>query len=702
MIPPCPGRVFAASLLLGLTLGNAGADAVLESRTLRFEDGPRLRWSRTYTAALGELTGPVTQGGRIYLGVGPVVEALGEDGRLQARYDLPGEVVSLDAGGGTLRVSTRGDGYVERFTLLDPSDGGGVQERVVFPPDPEVTGWLARAAALVPQADLARVAAEDPLNPFLALREARLAARRGDTDASLSAVRRSLGGDLPFPAWVGLAAGLDAAGFPAAANLALDRARRDAAARGIDPEVSVSRAALFAYGNPSGYVGTLLAQERLGRAEAWLRYLRELHPRFEGGPALYARYAALLDAQGRGGEAEDWRQFARTLRAGTLYNLGEDGPRLVREAARLATFALLVALAAAWLTLSLRVRSAQREDTRPLGGRRTAWLRHPLSRLRRTTVTYAGVGERLVFVALVAGLVVSLAGWQWANTTAARLRAPALSIGTYGGGWSGARLDDLGLRSVPDTALLTGLAAQLDGDDGVARARYARAPGDACALNNLGVIAQTRGDLPQARENYRAAFAARPDLAAAAYNLGLPPSTPGTVFQRTYRPGEPRLCYPGDRSLARAVNGDLSVTLARDLRRPLAALTPGEGQSAALGWAVLLTLAGGLGLTLLLLVPRPPGVARLGRPAAYRVAALLLPGTGFLEGAWGGVLLLAWAATLTALAPLLGVTRAPALLDPTRPGVRTALLLLLGTTYALNLAAFITAEVRHARKKGQD
>ncbi|EYB69511.1 hypothetical protein DEIPH_ctg004orf0009 [Deinococcus phoenicis] len=687
---------------LAALLGTAGADAVLEGRTLRYEDGANLRWSRSYPAALGDLTGPVTLGKTTYLGVGPVVYALGGAGTLQARYDLPGAVTSLDATGGTLRVSTRGEGYTERFTLGDPQGGGRVQERVVFPPDPEVTGWLARAASLVPPEDLARAAREDPLNPFLTLREAQQAGRGGDRYAALNALRRTLGNDLPFPVWVQLAAALDAGGFPAAADLALDRARRDAAARGYDPEVSVSREALFAYGNPSGYVGTLLDQGRLGRAEAWMRYLRDLHPRFEGGGALYLRYAQLLDTQGRSGEAEEWRQFARGLRAGTLYNLGPEAPRRVRDAMRLVTLALLLALGAALLAMTVRAWRVQGEDTRPLGGRWAAWLRHPLARMRRAAVLYAPVGERLGLVALAAGLVVSVVGWQWANTTAARLAAPALNIGTYGGGWYAARLDDLDLRPTPDTALLAGLAAQLDGDDSAARDRYARAPGDACALNNLGVIAQERGDAPQAREQYRAALAARPDLTAAAYNLGLNPGTPGSAFQRSYRPGEPRLCYPDDRSLARAVNGDLSVTLARDLRDPLAALTPAAGPgvqtgSVRLGWAFLGALALLTLLALSLLIPRPASAARQGRPAGYRLAALLLPGTALLEGAWGGVLLLAWAAALAGLAPLAGLTRFGTPLDPTQPGTRTALLTLLAVTYALNTAAFIGAELRRTR-----
>jgi tetratricopeptide (TPR) repeat protein len=697
-------RQFRALILPALVLlGGAGADAVLEGRTLRYEDGASLRWSRSYPAALGELIGPVRLGDTLYLGVGPVVYALAENGALRARYDLPGPVTSLDASGGTLRASTRGDGYVERFTLSSPRDGGRVQERVVFPPDPDVTGWLGRAARLVPDEALAQAVREDPLNPFLALREARQAGN--DRYAALGAVRRALGGDLPFPAWVQLAAALDTQGFPAAADLALDRARRDAALRGYDPEIRVSREALGAYGNPSGYVGTLLDQNRLGRAEAWMRYLRELHPRFEGGGALYARYADVLEVQGRGGEAEEWRQFARSLRAGTLYNLGPQGAERVRGALRLLTLALGLALGAALLTLTARAWRVQGEDTRPCGGRWRSWLRRPVFRARRVAVLYARWGERLGLAALAAGLVVSVAGWSWANMTAARLQAPALNIGTYGGGWSAARLGDLGLLATSDTALLGGLAAQLDGDASAARARYVRLPGDACALNNLAVIAQKSGDAVQARRGYRAALAARPDLSAAAYNLGLSPGTPGAAFQRRERPGEPRLCYPDDRSLARAVTGDLSATLARLLRDPLTALprTPqaaaSAGQSVRLGWAFLgtLTLLGLLALSLL--IPRPASAARQGRPAAYRLAALLLPGAALLEGAWGGVLLLAWGGALAALTPLTGLTRFATPFDPAAPGTRAALLTLLAVTYVLNTAAFIYAELRRARRR---
>ena len=692
------GAALLASGLLTLGL-NAQAGAVLEDRTLRAEDGPRLLWSRTFPASLGSLTDPLEVGTTVYLGVGPVVYAFGPGGVMQGRADLPGSVTSLDASGGVVRVTTQLGSVNERFTL--DSAGGllTVQERVTFPPDPEVTGWLARAADSVPPADLERAAAQDPLNPFLALRQAQAA--RGDDYAALSAVRRALNVTMPFPAWVQLAARLDGAGFPSAADLALDRARRDAAARGLDPDVPISRAALGAYGNPSGYVGTLLEQNRLARAATWMTYLRDLHPRFQGGAALYTRYARILDEQGREGEAEEWRQFTRSLSSGTLYNLGPEGLDRVRGAARLAALALLLTLAAALLTLAARAWPAQWEDTRALGGRYRSWLRHPLSRARRVFVGYTSPSERLMLTLLGAALLGALGGLHWAAHAGAAQQSPALSSGTYGGGWGNAQLADLTLRPGPDSALLTGLAAQLDGEDSVARNLYTRALPDACARNNLGVIAQARGDEPQARDLYRAALSARPDLSAAAFNLGLNPGAASLEFQRTNRPGEPRLCYPDQRSVTRAVTGDLSVTLRAALSSPAALLTdPSVGSRVALGLlgsAVLTAL-----LALSLLLPRTPLPPRLSRPAGFRLLALLLPGSSLIDSPWGGVLLLAWGGAAAGLAPATGLTSFPTLPELTRSGAQTALTGLLILTYVVNTLAFVAAEVRHARRLRRD
>ncbi|WP_254843285.1 hypothetical protein [Deinococcus marmoris] len=692
------------ALLLGLVwAGPAQAAPVLEGRTLRYEDGPKLVWQRSFPAALGDLSGPLEVGGVTYLGVGPEVYAYTARGRVLGRADLPGPVSSLDASGGVVRVTTGGNGYAERFTLAAGPSGPSVQERVVFPPDPAVTGWLLRAAQAVPEAGVQAAANDDPTNPFLLLRLAGQRRAAGDSYAALSTVRRALGTALPFPAWVQLAARLDTAGYPAAADLALDRARRDAAGRGLDPDIPVSRAALGAYGNPSAYLGTLLTQNRLARAESWMAYLRELHPRFEGGPALYARYAGILETQGRAGEAEEWRQFSRSLRAGTLYNLGPNGLGSVRDAARLSTLALALSLLAAALVLLVRAWRAQGQATRPLGGRFLAWLRRPLARARFVSVAYASLSERFLLTLLLAGLLASLGGWQWANQAGAALRSPALTTGTYGGSWGNAGLGDLNLRPGPDSALLIGLASQLDGDDSAARQTYTAALPDACALNNLGVISQARGDEAQAREQYRAALSARPDLGAAAFNLGLNPGSPDASFQRTYRPGQPRLCYPDGRSLTRAVTGDLSVTLRGALLDPAQVLSAAPGRSPRLGWALLGTALLGALLLLSLLLPRAAQTAAQARPLLVRALTVVLPGTGLMNSPWGGMLLLAWAAVLAALAPRLGLVTFPDLpllaSGTVQTGLQTGLIAVLAVIYVLNTIILLTAEVRQVRQQ---
>ncbi|GAA5437804.1 hypothetical protein M8445_05335 [Deinococcus aquaticus] len=686
-------------LTAGLT-GTAQGTAVLEDRTLRSENGAQLLWSRSYPDALGSLSGPLEVGETVYLGVGPVVFAYSSaTGTPLGRADLPGLVTSLDASGGVVRVTTQLSGVNERFTLSGETGTLSVQERVVFPPDATVTGWLARAADSVLPADVQAAAAQDPLNPFLALRQAQ--ASPGDPYAALSAVRRALNVSVPFPAWVQLAARLDGAGFPSAADLALDRARRDAAARGVDPDIPISRSALGAFGNPSGYVGTLLEQNRLARADIWMTYLRELHPRFQGGPALYARYAQILEQQGREGEAEEWRQFTRSLRGGTLYNLGPEGLNSVRGAARLTAAALLLTLLAALLTVAARAWPAQREDTRALGGRYRSWLRHPLSRARRVFVAYASPGERLLLTLLGAALVGAVGGVQWASQVSVQLQSPALSSGTYGGGWWNAQLANLTLRPGPDAALLSGLAAQLDGDNSLARTLYTQALPDACARNNLGVIAQVRGDEPQARELYRAALSDNPDLSAAAFNLGLNPGLASLEFQRTNRPGEPRLCYPDQRSVTRAVTGDLSVTLRAALSDPAGLLgNPAVGTrvSAALLASAALTAL----LALALLLPRTVTPLRRSRPPGFRLLALALPGAGVLDSPWGGMLLLSWGSVMAALAPATGLVFFPNLPFLEQAGSQAALLSALILTYVLNTLTFVTAEVRHARRVRRD
>ncbi|WP_407540622.1 hypothetical protein Q0M94_04270 [Deinococcus radiomollis] len=689
-------------LLSAFSLSLAGpvyADASLEGRTLSYQnDAGATTWSRSYPPELGVLSGPLNQNGLSWLAVGPALYAYAPNGEQRVRLDFPAEISALDGGGGTLQA-TAGFGSVRQtFTVNDMR----IQGRVVLPPDAGVTGWLARAAAAVPQAGLAQAAQQDPANPFLELRLARLAQAQNDRYGAVSATQRAVSAEVPFAASVQLASQLETAGYPAAADLALDRAARDWAARGYDPALVVSQEALRAYGDPLTELNVLLAQNKLRRADAWIRYLRLVSPRFEGYPDTYARYARILDTQDRGGEADEWRQFSRNLSAGTLYNLGPGSLLILQEAARVLTLALLLAILAALLGYAAHYRAVQGADLAALGGRWGGWLRHPLSRARRITLAYAGFGEKLVLAALLLGLLLSLSAWVWTGRVNGRLLDPALSAGTYGGAWFYDGLDRLSLGGSPaDIALIRGLASQLDGDTSAARQTYASAgatPG-ACIQNNLGVLSALGGDSAQAKGSYRQALAQDPGQVPASYNLGLHPQSPETGFQESFRSTQPRLCYPDQQALIQALDtppGASALGLLRDPWTALNNLPSGLPRPLQWVWVGLLLLFTAVSL-LWLLVPRLPGGLVAGRPPLYRVTALLLPGSALLEGAWGSVLLLGWSTTLAVLAGHLRLISAGSLLGTGGTGLATFLLVALAGIYALNILVFVLDELRTVR-----
>lgn len=683
----------ALSLLLALG-GLTQAAAVLDGRSLTFEEGGKTLTALTYPAALGDLSGPVTQGETTWLGVGPSLYGFDASGLATTRLDFPDMLSGLDASGGVLRVTAGPSGVQDTYSVVN----GQIQERVVLVPDKAVTGWLRRAATLMPDAQVEQAASQDPTNPFLALRRAALALQRGDRFTALSETQRAASLPLAFPASLQLAAQMETLNSPAAANLLLSRAARDYAARGYDPALPVSRAALGAYGDPLGELERLLSQNKLERADVWIRYLRQTSPRFEGALSLYTRYAALLDTQNRSGEAEEWRAFARTLSAGTLYNLGADAALTLRDAARVSAFVLLLSLLAAYLTLAARAWRVQGQDTADLGGRWGSWLRRPLSRLRRSVVAYGGFGEKLVLLSLLSALLLSLSAWTWAARAETRLQAPALNIGTYGGAWFYGGLEELGLTPSRDTALLRGLSSQLDGDGTAARSSYEGGSSPLpCAQNNLGVLAENRDDTAQARELWRASLSAAPDLLAPAYNLGLQPSAPEAAFQNEYRTS-PRLCYPDQRSLVRALGGSLAGQLRALILNPWSALmaTPTQLSTPLQAlWVTLLLLVYALGVVWLL-TPSPDPAGRAGRPALFRLLALLLPGSALLDGAWGAALLLGWAAAISNLLTARGWLSLPYLPGPLSAG---GVLIFLAVLYVLNTLGLSLQEIGGLRAR---
>lgn len=722
-------HILLAAGLLGAPL--AGAQSSLDDRTLTVGGSVR-----RYPPGLGPLVGPLVRGDTTWLAVGPQLYGYDPRGRVRARLDLPADAADLDDSSGSLRVTVRYGALPETFTVsnADTGLGAALAERAVFPPllspdppaDPKAepvpnpaTNWLWRAATgganfdplrpsdpAAAQRFFAAKVRDDPSNRVAQALLALSADRAGDHAAAVAAAGAATAGNsgvnavAPFFVLVQVARVLDSAGRPVSADLALKAARLDWARRDYDPALPVSQAALRAYGDPLGYVLTLFGSGNSRRLDAWMAYLRDVSPRFGGYRGVYERYARRLDLQDRAGEAAEWRRFSKELDAGSLYNLGEAGLLAARDVARWATFALALALLAAALALGALAWPLQGADLAPLGGRWRSWLLHPLSRARRILLAYARFGEKLTLVAMLATLLITLSAWTWAVRTQERASAPVLNTGTYGGAWFYDGLDNLGLDNGVEARLLRGLAAQLGGDPAAARDQYLAGPPDACVLNNLGVLAQNRGDDLGARQNYRAALARDPSLLAPAYNLNLNPGGFEANFQRQFRSG-PRLCYPDLRATYRAADGRLGGEVTQIIRDPFAYLTrlpTGLPRPVQWLWVAALLLVCFVS-ALWLLVPRPPSARGAPHPWPYRVLGVLLPGTALLDGAWGLVLLLAWSAAGVGLLAGVGWLRFPYLANLSGGGAYLTLLTLLATAYVVNLLALVLRLLSAIRRR---
>lgn len=645
----------------------------LESGAIEARRGGVLVWRAVLT---DPRTPVVIVGQRAYAGEGTSVTGRDlETGRVTGRAFLSGPVAAIEADGRDLRATTEPlDGVREAFTILTSERGLRVRERVTFPPQPELLASLEGAAdddgatgpMSEPQARARRLA--DPTNPFLALRHGAALDRERQAQAAVEAYRAAIATPAPFYVRVRLAALLEGLRQPALADAALEAARAAWADAGYDPGFQVGPEALSAWGAPAAVARRLFARGDAVRGEAWLRFLRGTMPRFDGHDRTYVEYAAWLDAQGRRGEADDWRAFAADLDRRTPFGLG--GPSLERlSAGALATLlAILLAFGGLWLVLKTKYWPAQGRDLASLGGRWRSIARAPIVRLRHASTAYWTLTEKLVGLTLVVLAIGATVLWSWSLRGSAALGAPELNAGTVGGAAYWARAPMAGDDNRAQ-ALVRGLALQLDEDLAGAAAAY-EAAGDACALNNLGVVQADRADAASARASYERALTLDPEQDAAAYNLGSDSSGPRAAFHASFRPGRPMLCVPGPGRLLESRVGWPRDELARLASDPWSYLAGLPLRLAPVGRAVVAIVAIVLTLAAFgwLLVPRPRSARTASRPATYRLLALLVPGTALADEVWGLLLLLPWAALVAALAAvLMGPAVSPALLSPTSP-----------------------------------
>ncbi len=687
----------------------------LEQNRLLGQRGGATVWALELPESSTPLPQPVLFGNTAWVAWGPILRGVRlESGQVVRSLYLPARIVGLEPfeGGVALEVAypspnlKAGEDLRQRFTVKN----GKLEGRAVYLPTLEVTGALEKLATgglgfspLTPETNLEAGAVleqrlkSDPLNPFLHLYLGRALQRSGLVKAALEQYRASLTPNVPFFVSIRLARLLDGFGYTDLADRALGAAHSSWAALGYSPELPVSGAVLQAYSNPLNYALELDQAGASLRRDTWFRFLRDLAPRFEGFEEVYNRYADALSAQGREGEALEWRSFAAQLNRGSLYSLGPVALERVRDVARLSVLTLLLSLLLVVLSLGLRYSGQQRRALSSMGGLLRGWWLHPLSRLRHAAFSYYTFSEKLVVLTLLVAVGVGLSALGWAVRTQSRAADPALNLGTLGGPWFYARLERLSPDSgAPETALLEGLATQLDGDPSAARARYAQTTQPLAALeNNLGILEAARGDFPAAQQHYRSALSLEPGQDAATANL----RWVDTAGQVPAQLEPPRLAYPGTIQIYRAVGGTWSGDLKALFTRPWEALTGLPLRLSPLTLNVLVALyLLALALTLLwMLIPRPRAAGLPPRPWAFRVLSLLVPGLGLIDEVWGVLLLLPWSGVL-----LFGLSKRLILDFPALPFWRSDLggswWVLLAALYALNILGTLLEEIAHGNR----
>ncbi len=624
---------------------------------LEARGGGLLRWRLSFPAGSGTTTEPLLTAGRLYVGHGNSVLRLEpRTGRVQERFIVSGPVARLarldDA---TVAVTVRhSEGVSERFTLR----GDAVREPVRFGLDPRTFGYL-RAEANV--SDPAARLAKDPTNPWLYL--ARGLAPGKDAGTARESFAQAVETATTFYDLAGLATVLEGAGERALAARAFDAAMKDFAARSYDPRLLTDASVEAAYRFPLTPLRAALSVGDDISAGFWAERLYLAAPDVPGARAAFAAYAALLRELAPPEDAALWERRA------TEGNIGPNA--LDRAASTLAragwrvALALLVASAALHLTLLAKYAHARRADR--------------LRGSRPFALCYPTLSEKLVLLLLLAAVLACAALGSWYGVSRA---PPVTASGTLLG--RAAQVYLATKLTGPRAAFIRSYAAQAAGDVRSARTLLKSAGEDAPALNNLGAAT---GDAAL----FRRALALDSGLSAAHYNTG---DTARLPFQKGYLPGRPALAVPTATDFQNATTGSWQTALARAFTGSPLTQTPPPGLNLPL-WraAQALFLLTVFVHVVFLFVPRPQGARSAPRPWGYGLLALLVPGGGLADEAWGIFLLVPWA--------VLGLEALSRLLNPqvSLGFSPTTLFLVLGSVYLINTVAVTVEGFSHRLRR---
>jgi hypothetical protein len=646
---------------------------VQDGDLLALQDG-RLAWQLGFPEESGP-PGDLLRTGddRLFYGHGnSVLRVSLEDGTVQERWLVSGPVARLRQGDdGTILITTNlSNGAQEQFTLQD----GEIQEVVRFDSDPALFGWLqAEANVPNPQARLE----QDPTNPWLYL-SVPLERLEANPQAARERFERALARAETFYDFSGISRVLLTAGQRDLAAQAFDAAMADFAERGYNPRLLRDPALASAYNFPLEPFCRALQEQSLERASFWAERVIIATPNVPGAREALLEYAALLDSQGDAERAAYWREEAR---------LRTDAPNaqgLERFFIRLAqngwgaALALAVAILLLHWTLVFKYWVPQSEALR--GSRRARAF------LRLWSIRYYSFTEKLVLVLLylsVAGLV-GLAHWHdegrasvpYAGTLASTEARTYLASDTFVG---------------PRADFIRGYAAQVAGEEADARALYAGAGAYPPALNNLGALERDE-------RLFQRALSLAPGLAEARYNLGR--QTGGFPFESRYQAGAPVLAVPEPHDFMVARAGTWEAALGNTFTTPWELVTEAQppGLSRTL-WTVLwiIFVLAGLITLVWLFIPRPRFTRNAPRTPPYHVMALLVPGSGQADEAWGLLLIVPWA--------LLGYQVLGAYFGwPFDLGVGLRVALgALGLLYVINIVTFIIEFMSYRRRmRAQD
>lgn len=550
----------------------------------------------------------------------------------------------------------------ERFTLR----GNTLQEPVRFGLEPAPFGFL-RAEAEVgdPAARLAR----DPTNPWLYLA---LGLRQGSTpETAQQTLARAVDTASTFYDLAGIAQVLEANGEAELAERAFTAALQDFAARGYDPRLLQSAALERAYNFPLEPLRAATAAGDDITAARWAERLYLAAPAVPGADAALSNYAALLRPFAPSEEVALWARRAQNNGATTGSGALERAAAALGRVGWEVAAALLAAFVLLHLVLVAKYARARRVNR--LEGGRTPWL---------FALRYYTLSEKLVLVLLLAAVLASAALANWYGLR--RDLPDALRSGTLANRAAEIYLEDAtttGELRGPRAAFIRGYAAQVAGRAG-AQALLEDAGSYAPALNNLGALTDNAA-------LYDRALALGPTLPAARYNTG---DTAALPFFASYRPGQPALAAPSEGDFQTASSGPWQAALTGAFTNPWQSL---QG-AVPYGFNLVLWRAAQLLFLLLafvavifLFVPRPRSARGAPRPWFYELFALLVPGSGLADEAWGIFLLVPWAVFgMGALSQLLGWGVDLGL----RP---LALYLTLAGLYLVNTAAVIVELLSH-------